>query len=282
MIILTNTTDNIQLVLATSATTTQLQCISSWRDITTTTHTAGRTVTNSNNITDVNIVPAPASSTQRVVDYISIFNSDTVTATITIKFDANSTEYKIFKCALATNEKLEYTDENGWKVINATNGSVKTTVNQGTNTDSGTMSTVVLGSDVANSTTSYADVTGLNFPVVANSTYTFRALVSYTAALTTTGSRWSVNGGSLTFSNLNYSSRYTLTSTSETANGGVTAFDSPAAANASSLTDGNLAVIEGNITVTSAGTVAIRFASEVGASAITAKAGSVLYYQKLL
>lgn len=284
MIVLTNTTDNVQLVLATSATTTQLQCISSWRDITTTTHTAGRTVTTTNNITDVNIVPAPASSTQRAVDYLSIINTDSANATVTIKYDANGTEYRIWKGTLATNEKVEYTDEKGFRVITATSGAVKQTINQGTNSDSSVISTVVLTSDVINNNASpnnMADITGLSFPVIANSTYWFRFVIPYTSAATTTGSRWSISSAfSPNF--LNYTSTYTLTNTTQTVNGGLTAFDTPAAANATSLTDGNVAIIEGIIKPYYSSTIIGRFASEVASSAITAKAGAILFYQKIL
>ena len=121
MLVLTATTDNLQAVLGGAVTTNQLRCVSSWRDVTTTAYTPGRTVTNTNNTTDVNIVPAPAASTQRVVDFVSVYNYDTVNATVTIKFDDNGTEYIIFKATLVTGGRLEYTSEGGWQVYNDTN-----------------------------------------------------------------------------------------------------------------------------------------------------------------
>jgi len=116
MIVLNATTDNLQAVLAGAVTTYQLNCLTSWRDVTTTAYTPGRTAADTNSTTDVNIVPAPAASTQRVVDFVSIYNKDTVAATVTIKFDANGTEYIIFKATLVTGGRLEYTSENGWQV----------------------------------------------------------------------------------------------------------------------------------------------------------------------
>lgn len=110
MLILTETTDNLQVVLAGNVTTNQLQCVSSWRDITTTTYTAGRTVVATNNTTDVNLVPAPAASTQRVIDEISIYNADTVPATVTIKLDANGTEYILYKQTIANGEFIKYSN----------------------------------------------------------------------------------------------------------------------------------------------------------------------------
>jgi hypothetical protein len=141
-------------------------------------------------------------------------------------------------------------------------------------------STVVLGNDVVNNNAvanTIADIVGLSFPVVSGQRYTFRFLVIYNSAATTTGSRWSVNGPSTT--QLNYRSEYTLTITSRTINEGLTGYNTPAASNASSLTVGNIAIIEGVIVPSASGTVIARFASEVAGSAVTCKAGSYVTYQ---
>ena len=114
MIILTNTTDNLQIVLAGNVTANQLNVVTSYRDITNTTYTPGRTVVNTNNTTDVNIVPAPAASTQRVVDFISVYNADTADATVTIKFDANGTEYIIYKTVLGVGDTLRFIEGAGF------------------------------------------------------------------------------------------------------------------------------------------------------------------------
>lgn len=119
MIVLTATTDNLQAVLAGSITTNHPQCVTSWRDITTTDFTPGRTVINTNNTTDVNIVAAPAASTQRVVDLINIYNKDTVAATVTVKFDANGTEYILWKGSLAAGESVQYVEGKGWQRLGA-------------------------------------------------------------------------------------------------------------------------------------------------------------------
>jgi hypothetical protein len=118
-----------------------------------------------------------------------------------------------------------------------------------------------------------ADVTGLSFAVTSGTTYYFKAFIRYTSAATTTGSRWTLNGP--TTSVLCYRSQYTLTATTITTNFAV-AYSIPAASNASSLTAGNIAVIEGTITPSADGTVQVRFASEIANSAITAKAGSYI------
>lgn len=282
MIILSETTDNLQIVLSGSVTTNQLQCMTSWRDRTATTFVAGRTVTNTNNTTDVNLAAAPASSTQRVIDFISVYNNDTTNKTVTIKLDANGTEYKLFVVTIASGEAIQYNEGNGFIVI-ATTGAVKQSINQGANASTSGLTAVVLGSDVTNNNAvanTIADVTGLSFSVLANKTYYFKFVIRYTAAAATTGSRWGVNCTAGLATNLTFISEYTLTATTSTRNAMVQAFDSPAASNASSIAAVNLCIMEGHFTPTADGTFIARFASEVAASAIVAKAGSICYYQQ--
>lgn len=150
MIVLTATTDNLQAVLAGSVTTNQPQCVTSWRDITTTDFTPGRTVINTNNTTDVNIVAAPAASTQRVVDLINIYNKDTVAATITVKFDANGTEYILWKGSLAAGEAVHYVEGKGWQRLSDTG---KPQVDNGSVVSLASTTEVLTGTDTAKAVT---------------------------------------------------------------------------------------------------------------------------------
>lgn len=135
---------------------------------------------------------------------------------------------------------------------------------------------VVLATDVTNNNASadtIANVTGLSFSVKSGHTYKFRFQIVYTSAATTTGSRWSIDGPA-TPTALHYQSQYSLTTTSQTINTGLSAYDLPAAANATSAaTASNIAIVQGIITPSADGTVIARFASEVTSSAIVAKAG---------
>ena len=119
------------------------------------------------------------------------------------------------------------------------------------------------------------DVTGLFFNVTAGTVYHFYAMIPYTSAATNTGSRWTINAPASTL--LNYTSRYTLSSTSQTVNY-ANAINIPASCNNTSTISANLAIIEGIIKPSANGTVQIRFASEIANSAITAKAGATLEY----
>ncbi len=285
MIILSETTDNLELVLAGAVTTNQLQCLTSWRDRTSTTFVAGRSLKNSNNTTDVILAVAPASSTQRIIDFISVYNRDTVNATVTIKFDANGTEYILFKTTLAPDERIEYQEGIGFKVF-ASTGAVKQSINQGANAPlTNTLSTVVLGSDITNNNAvanTIANVTGLSFSVTAGKVYYFKFIIYYTAAATTTGARFCVNCDAGLATNLSMISEYSLTATTTTRNANVQGFDLPATCNATSAsTANNMAVMEGYFKPTADGTFTARFASEVDSSAIVAKTGSVCYYQQL-
>lgn len=281
MIILSATTDKLEMLLGGAATTNELPCITSWRDRTSTTFTASRTLAITSGTTPVDISGSPAASTQRIIDYISIYNADKASATITVRYNANGTTRGIITTTLATDERLEYVEGQGFRVFD-NYGRVKIIQTTAPNITT-QANVVVLGGDVINNNAvanTIADVTGLSFAVTAGQTYWFEFIIPYTSAATTTGSRWSINGpASPTM--LAYRSEYTLTATSLT-NNSATAYDIPAAASASSLTTGNISTIWGIITPSSDGTVIARFASEVTSSAITAKAGATCRWMRVL
>jgi hypothetical protein len=124
MIVLSATTDTFDVVLSGAITTNQLPIYSAYRDITTSAYTADRNQTATNSTTPVNAVGAPAASTQRVVDYMCIWNADTVAATVTARFNANGTTRVLRQVTLQVGEALEYSDKTGWVVLDAT-GRVK-------------------------------------------------------------------------------------------------------------------------------------------------------------
>jgi hypothetical protein len=194
----------------------------------------------------------------------------------------NGTEVILWKNVLGAGEMLKYSTKSGFEVI-TTNGGVKVSQVAGSNNPAlNTLNLVVLSGDQANANgvaNTIQNVTGLSFDVTAGQTYYFEFTINYTAALTSTGSRWSINGP--TFTRLDYTSEYTLTTTTKTVNN-LGAYDLPAASNATSLASGNIATIWGFITPSANGTVIARFASEVLSSAITAKAGSMLRWVRTL
>lgn len=285
MIKLSAATDKLQAVLGGAVTTNELQCFASWSDISSTTLAVtdfGRTPINTNGTTDVDVVGSPAADTRRLIDFVSIYNNDTVNATVTLKIDANGTESIMQKVTLATGESLIYSDKNGFYTLDSS-GRIKNSYYQNSGIPVvNTLNLLVMTADVVNNNASantIANVTGLSFDVVAGQSYWFEFVIPYTSAATATGSRWAINGPALT--SLYMRSEYTLAAATTTVNS-VSAYDTPAASNATSLATGNVATMWGIITPSANGTVIARFASEITNSAITAKAGATLRWVRII
>jgi hypothetical protein len=280
MLLLTGTSDKVQVVTTTTA---PLEVHATYLDSAAGVITPVRDNTEITTATTTDIVTSPAASTYRNVQTLLIRNAHASTSNVvTVRHTDGTTAVDVFSVTLAAQETIQYLDGVGFQVL-ASTGAVKTSQNQGANATSSAQSVAVLASDVTNNNgtaNTIADVTGLSFAVTSGKKYWFRFMIQYTAAATTTGSRWSISGPGGT---MRYRSSYSLTTTSETVNSGLTAHDVPAASNATSAaTAGNIAVVEGFYEATASGNVIARFASEVASSAIVAKAGSVVYYQEVL
>lgn len=129
MLVLDATDEQIQIVLAAAVTTNQLEFNSSYKDWVagTPSLTPVQQAGTSNSTTDVDIVTAPAASTQRQVLAIAIYNKDTVAATVTVKHDKAATERIIGKFALQVDDSLHYEDGRGWYALDAF-GCLKSTI----------------------------------------------------------------------------------------------------------------------------------------------------------
>jgi len=275
------TATNHILEINTSA-DSDIDVLVSFVDHTSTGGTLGDQQTLITTATNTTILSAPASSTQRQVKMVSIYNTSTSTTnTIIVKKDIGGTEYEIFRGILLPFERIEYNDGQGWESF-ANSGVKKASLNQGTSPTSSSLQTVVLTSDVVNNNATantLQDVTGLSFPVTNGKTYYFKFFISYDAAAQGGGSRWTVGG--VTTTRISYISQHSLSTTTQTTNY-ANAVDLPAAANGTSYsTTGNSAVVEGIVVASANGSLQLKFASEIASSAITAKAGSVCYYQEL-
>ena len=119
MIYLDSSILSLQAVLAGAKTTNQLDCTVCFYDVPSQTKTGfqeyrgaiKRTATN--DTTDVTICAAPSAGVTRNIKMISIYNKDTVSATVTVKTDDGTTEFIICKRTLLTTETLvinEYGD----------------------------------------------------------------------------------------------------------------------------------------------------------------------------
>lgn len=137
------------------------------------------------------------------------------------------------------------------------------------------IASVKLASDVTNNTTTLANVTGLALSLAANSTYQVEGQVLFQTAATTTGIRLTqtVPAGASVAAQWNTPTSLTASTIANqrTTDAGAasTAID---AANANALATASLLVITG----ATAGSLQIRFATEVAASNAVIKAGSNL------
>lgn len=283
MIILTQTTDKIQVKLSSTVTTNQLQCFASYRDTTTTSITPGRNVVTTNNTTAVDVVGSPGSSTQRNAEYLSVYNADITTATVIFLFNDNGTVYELNIATLLPGEKVEYQAGIGFKVLDVFGASKTSIVYQPKPLNTG-FNTVILGTDYTNANAvarTLEDVTGYGFPVTSGNTYWFRFHYLITAAAASTGHMVTLNGP--TTSELAY---YTLVISQTTTAAAYynSAYNTPNPATtitANTPLTGGTGYIEGIVTVTADGTLQFRVASEVANSGVTIQAGSVVYYEQL-
>jgi hypothetical protein len=121
MIFLDSTLRKLQVVLAGAVTTTQLSWVTSYVDIVATPGLTPASATGAtNSATPVDVVAAPAASTQRQLKYLNVFNADTVAATVTVQFNDNGTVRILMKVTLAVGQSLVFDAENAWSVLNFT------------------------------------------------------------------------------------------------------------------------------------------------------------------
>lgn len=281
MLILNTTSDLLELVTSSTA---DISVHASYVDKSSSGIVTGRKNTNINTATTTTVVTSPAASTERTIKTLHIRNKNASASNdVTVIHSDGTNDAELIKITLPAGYVLHYDEGAGFEILDNFGRTLQNSSNNGSAAAINALNLVVLSSDVTNNNgtaNSIADVTGLSFSVTAGEKYWFRAAVQYTAQATTTGSRWSMNGPSGTW---RYKSEYSLTTTSNTVNEGVSAVDSPAGVSASSAATGsNIALIEGFFEATANGTVIVRFASEIGGSAIVAKAGSILQWVRVI
>jgi len=126
VIILDATTKKLQIVLDGAVTTNQLPFVASYVDVTPTTYVPGENDGLSNSAVAVDIVTAPAASTQRQVKLITVHNADTVAVVLNILYNNSATTRTLFRATLSVGDLCVYTDGEGFRVIDST-GAVKGT-----------------------------------------------------------------------------------------------------------------------------------------------------------
>lgn len=117
MIILNKITDTIQLKLSGAITTNQIDIVVSYDDMFPHGKDESRQVSVSNDTTYVSICDAPGPSITRNIDYVCVYNKDTVNVEVEICYDDNGTKYCMLKQILASGETLQYNASSGWAIF---------------------------------------------------------------------------------------------------------------------------------------------------------------------
>lgn len=265
MLLLTATTDKIQLITSANG---AVDVVAMFMDHTLSTDNVegGRQLTAISTAATTDIIASPSSGVTRNIKAIHARNKSAVNIDVTVVFDANGTDYEIHKVTLQPGEMLEYVDGVGFFVARNT---AKLDV----------MLRVV--SDVTFATTSWADVTGLTYPVESGKSYVFDACLFHIENASTTGARFGVNGPTNSSIRLGGVGVYTGSLTAavmQAATADVAAYDTGVGgAPTASTTTPHVTTMRygGSVVTTAAGTLAIRAQSEVAVAAgVTVKAGS--------
>lgn len=117
--ILDTATRKLQVVLSEAKTTNDCPVVASYFD-SAATPSGGPSLSNTNGTTAVDIVAAPAASAIRQVNELTVFNADTVSHGVTVRYNDNSTLYSIIKATLAPGYTLTYSKSLGWAVMSPT------------------------------------------------------------------------------------------------------------------------------------------------------------------
>lgn len=287
MLILTNTTDSIDIVLSQNVAANQMQCYAAFRDTTSTAITPSSRVIVTNNTTAVQIVQSPGASTQRIVDFLSVQNVDTSQNDVTIRFNDNGTTYVLFKTRLNPGDKIEYHEGKGFKVVNTFGSQV--TYKESTSLNSNlTTGTIVLDEDVDVTITGSTSIIVLKipklaFPVQLGKMYAFKANILYDVNATTTGVRFNVDiidtqtldTSIMAITPITSTTVSTISLNSASFIGNTNSATSPA-------TTENCARIDAMIKSNFDGTIGITAGHEaVSGATMIVKKGSMIHFQKL-
>lgn len=138
---------------------------------------------------------------------------------------------------------------------------------------------IILGADVANSTTTLMDCTGLQFTAETNSKYLIDVLTIHNSSSSSVGIKLSLNGP--TSPELIVGLYHGASTVSALDGSAFNSYDGSIATSGSAYTSNNLTVMNAILfTGVNGGTVIIRFACEASGT-VTVKAGSILRYRKI-
>jgi hypothetical protein len=278
MIILTQTSDQLNISLTSSVSTNQPVCYVSYRQTDNITFTPGRNVVTTNNTSTVTLLSG-LDNYARGIDYVSVFNTDVAPVTATIVARISSVDYNLWRGILGAGERCEYNNrgfvvKDYRSVEKMTSGfdySLSATPYYNINT---------LSANTVNSTVTLANVNDLRLPVIANKFYWFRFVIRYQSASTATGAFFSISGPATNYLNFSVQSSNAATNIINFPNGNN--YDGGTLAGASANNPNLRCIIEGMIEPSADGNVVPRFRSETAGSAITCISGSFVEWEEIL
>lgn len=121
MLILSGTSDELQLVLGGSTTTNAVQAYASARDFVALTgedYDALPYTATASSTTPATIVGGLVTDHRRVIDFVSIRNADTVAASVTVRAVISSANFPLWSGTLQPGWTVNYVDGSGWSVLN--------------------------------------------------------------------------------------------------------------------------------------------------------------------
>lgn len=262
MLVLVDSNDRLRITTSSAA---DIDVVASMTEILTSSlavTTVLKQLTTINSATTTTICTEPDGTHQRNIKQITIRNRHaSLSNDITVLFQDNATNYEICKFTLRAGDTLQYQEGVGWYLLtNEFKLDVKLRV----------------ASDVVNATTSFADITGLTYPVESGKHYGFEANIITANNASTTGTRLAINGPSMTGMMIADINVYTPGATSGVfAAGAATAVDTAMEATTTGSTSNRLSHVAGWFNPSADGTFAMRVASEVAVAAgVTVRAGS--------
>jgi hypothetical protein len=117
--ILDTTSKSLRVYLGSAATTTNPVFSAAYVDHTTSSCTPGANDGAADNTTAVTVVAAPASSTQRQVKAIDVWNGDTISHQVTVELLNSATQRTLIRATLEPMASLHWAPDAGWYVLTA-------------------------------------------------------------------------------------------------------------------------------------------------------------------
>ena len=103
-LVLTNNTHSIKVAMAASAATTNPDWILAYADNTGTTFTEAASDGTLNGTSDVTVISGPSSGTRRVIKNLTIYNRDSSSVQLVIKYDNGSAQRRLYVVTLAAGD----------------------------------------------------------------------------------------------------------------------------------------------------------------------------------